>query len=184
MMWRRVWLLLLAFPLLWLTGCSESAPSTDRLKIGEPFPEIMLQPLDGEPVSIRKYRGKLVVLNLWASWCEPCRREMPNLQRLSERLDGNRFAVIGMAQDDDDHVVREYLLDKGVHFTSYIDPHGAVSTGRLGVQFFPYTLLIAPDGRFIQRVPGPREWQRDEVVDLLERAYRGDYSGLRQGAAQ
>lgn len=165
--------------LLLLTGCSKPEPLTDNLKVGEPVPDIVMQRLDGTTSdSLADYRGKLVVLNVWATWCEPCRRELPNLQQLSVALDSKHFAVLGMAEDEDDHLVREYLIDKGVSFVNYLDPHGAIATNQLGIQIFPYTLLIAPDGRFIQRIPGPREWQRDEVIGLLEKAYAGDYSGL------
>lgn len=165
---------------LTLLGCSESEPLSDKLEIGAPVPEMELQRLDGAPAdALRDYRGRLVVLNLWATWCEPCRREMPNLQKLSEALDEQRFAVLGLAQDEDDHLVREYLIDKGVEFAEHIDPGGTVTTGQLGIRLFPYTLLIAPDGRLIQRITGAREWQREEVVELLERAYGGDYTGLR-----
>lgn len=165
---------------LTLLGCSESEPLSDKLEIGAPVPEMELQRLDGGPAdALRDYRGRLVVLNLWATWCEPCRREMPNLQQLSDALDERRFAVLGLAQDEDDHLVREYLIDKGVDFARHIDPGGALTTARLGVRLFPYTLLIAPDGRLIQRIPGAREWQRGEVVELLERVYAGDYSALK-----
>ena len=165
-------------PLFALQGCSEPEPLTDNLTVGAAFPEIAMQQLDGAKVSITQYRGKLVLLNAWATWCEPCRREMPNLQQLSDALDPKRFAVIGLAQDEDDHLVREYLLDQKVSFTSYIDPAGGIATDQLGIQVFPYSLLIGPDGRFIQRIVGPREWQRQEVIDLLEKAYTGDYSAL------
>jgi len=176
----RVWpsLLALLLPLCVLSACSESTPLTDKLVVGEAFPEIVMRQLDGGTLPISRYRGKLVLLNVWATWCEPCRREMPNLQQLSDALDPERFAVIGLAQDQDDHVVREYLLDQGVRFSSYIDPGGTIATEQLGIQLFPYTLLIAADGRFIQRIAGPREWQRQEVIALLEAAYAGDYSAL------
>ena len=171
-------MLVLLLPLFALQGCSEPEPLTDKLVIGELFPDISLQQLDGGSLPISHYRGKLVVLNAWATWCEPCRREMPNLQQLSDALDPERFVVIGLAQDEDDHLVREYLLDQKVRFSSYLDPAGGIATDQLGIQIFPYTLLIGPDGRFIQRITGPREWQRQEVVELLQKAYAGDYSEL------
>ena len=176
---RHGWQWSLLLCVIGLSGCSQNEPLTDKLSVGEPFPEISLSRLDGAvPNSITDYRGKLVVLNLWATWCEPCRREMPNLQQLSDSLDSERFAVLGLAQDEDDHLVREYLIDTGVTFAAHIDPASTVTKDKLGVQLFPYTLLIAPDGRFIQRITGPREWQRAEVIDLLEKAYGGDYADL------
>jgi len=174
----RAWRCLLLLPLFALQGCSNSGQQTDNLTIGAAFPEIVMRQLDGGTVPLQQYRGKLVVLNVWATWCEPCRREMPNLQQLSDALDPGRFAVVGLAQDEDDYLVREYLLDQKVHFTSYIDPGGAIATDRLGIKLFPYTLLIGPDGRLIQRIVGPREWQRRKVIELLEKAYGGDYSAL------
>lgn len=177
-MYRAIgaWLLILV-----LSGCSnDPETASDRLVQGEVLPALTLQRLDGAPAdTLSDYRGRLVVLNLWATWCEPCRREMPHLQQLSDTLDPERFAVLGLAQDEDDHLAREYLLDRGVTFARHIDPGGTITTGRLGVQLFPYTLLIAPDGRLIERVGGAREWQRQEVVTLLEELYHGDYSGLR-----
>lgn len=170
--------------LMLLVACDSTPPSqVDRLRYDQPFPALQLTALDGGAASLADYRGKLVVLNIWATWCEPCRRELPNLQALSESLDPARFAVLGLAEDDDPHLVREYLNDKGVRFANYVDPGRALATEVLGVQVFPYTLLIAPDGTFIERVPGPREWQQPEVRQRLERAFRGDYSALRKATA-
>ena len=147
--------------------------------LGALVPELVLVDVDGATAQLSDYRGKLVVLNLWATWCEPCRREMPNLQQLSNSLDPQRFVVVGVAADEDEHLVREYLLEKGIKFPNYIDKGLLVSQQQLGIQIFPYTLLIAPDGRLIQRFAGPREWQREAVIELLQQAFTGDYSGLR-----
>jgi len=159
-----------------LAGCSDSPHAiSDKLVAGQSFPSILMQPLaGGEPQSIEAYRGRLVVLNVWATWCEPCRREMPNLQALSEKLDPQHFAVLGLAQEGDNHLVREYLNDRGVSFANFLDEGGAIATDRLGVPILPYTLIIGPDGRFIERVAGPREWADPEVVALLQRTYRGE----------
>ncbi|MFC1750373.1 TlpA family protein disulfide reductase, partial [Pseudomonadota bacterium] len=161
-----------------LTACTQDHRPTDILVVGEPFPNIPLVSLNGEAATLADYRGKLVVLNLWATWCEPCRREMPNLQQLSDMLDTKRFAVLGVAGEDDAHVAREYLRDKEITFASHIDVGQEVATHQLGVQLYPYTFIIGPDGVFLQRYPGPREWHRPEVIELLESAFNGDYSDL------
>lgn len=176
---------LLTLLAMFLAACdSPPPPLMDHLNYDRPFPALQLTSLDGGAATLADYRGKLVVLNIWATWCEPCRRELPNLQALSDSLDPARFAVIGLAEDDDPHLVREYMNDKGVRFPSYFDPGRALATNVLGVQVFPYTLLIAPDGSFIERVPGPREWQQPEVRARLERAFHGDYAALRKATAQ
>lgn len=169
------------FVLIGLSACSEQQAYVDNLRIDQAFPNILMQPLDGgEPVAIDAFNGRLIVLNVWGTWCEPCRREMPNLQALSDALDPQKFVVLGLAQEDDDHLVREYLLDAQVSFTNYIDPQRQIATEQLGIQVFPYTLIIAPDGRFVQRISGPREWHHPDVIELLEQAYKGNYSGLRE----
>lgn len=174
----RRYLIPLLFAVVGLTACSPPPVPTDGLVVGQAMPDVLLVGLEGGSARLSDYRGKLVVLNLWATWCEPCRREMPNLQQLSDALDPQRFAVVGLAADEDAHLVREYLLDKQVTFPNYIDTAQQVSREQFGVQLFPYTLLISPDGHFIQRFAGPREWHRSDVIALLGRAYEGDYSGL------
>ncbi len=151
-----------------LSACSDSPPAkTDSLVLGDPFPPVDIFDFDANAVDLQAYRGKFVVLNLWATWCEPCRREMPALQALSNALDPEKFAVIGVSVDDDEHIAREYLIDKGIAFANFWDPEAKQSTSVLGAQLFPYTFLISPSGKFIQRVPGAREWGRQEVIDLL-----------------
>lgn len=161
-----------------LMACSQESAPTDGLSVGKPFPDIPLTSLDGQKSSLADYRGKLIVLNLWATWCEPCRREMPHLQELSDALGDEQFAVIGVAGEDDPHIVREYLRDKKIEFAEYIDVGQQTASERLGVKLYPYTFVIAPDGTFLQRYPGPREWHRQEVIELLKGVYQGDYSGL------
>ncbi len=156
-------------------GCSQEQQPTDALTIGDPFPDLLLTDFSGRQSRLSEYRGKLLVVNLWATWCEPCRREMPNLQQLSDSLDGDRFAVIGIAGDDDVHVVREYLRDKQIKFAKYIDAGHQQASERLGVALYPYTFLVSPQGVLLDRVPGPREWHNEAVMDLLESAYHGDY---------
>lgn len=156
-----------------IVGCSESEPPLDSLTLGEPLPSVVLTGLAGEQIALGDYRGKVVVLNIWATWCEPCRRELPSLQALSDQLDSQRFAVLGLAVDDDDHLVREYLIDKNIRFTNYIDPKRHIATDALGISLFPYTVLIGRDGTLLRRVPGARHWDHPDALSLLERAYDG-----------
>ena len=96
----RVWVLLVPV-LLW--GCEASAPAGNNaaaLTVGQALPPITLTGLNGTTTTLAAYRGKLVVLNAWATWCPPCRREMPSLERLSKMLDRERFAVLGVSVDE------------------------------------------------------------------------------------
>ena len=174
--WRgAVWAMVLIGA---LAGCSESKPP-DRLLDGQPFPPLTLLHIDGKDVPLSSYQGKLVVLNVWATWCPPCRKELPSLQRLSHTLDDKRFAVIGLSLDQDDVLIREYLIDKKVTYPNFMDRDMNIANHLLGVSAYPDTFFISPDGTFLGRIVGATEWDDPKVVQALEAAYQGDTAGLR-----
>lgn len=160
-----------------LAGCSESKPP-DRLVEGQPFPALSLVGVDGTPVPLSSLRGKLVVLNVWATWCPPCRKELPSLQRLSRALDPGRFAVVGLSLDQDPVLVREYLIDKKVTYPNYLDRDMRIADEVLGMNVYPDTFFVGPDGVFLGRVVGATEWDDPRVVQALEAAFGGDASRL------
>lgn len=168
--------------LIWMTavaGCgSPHTVTTDNLRTGQEFPVLSVQDLEGRPVALAAAPGKLVVLNVWATWCAACRKELPSLQRLSRALDARRFEVVGLSLDDDNHVVREYLIDLGVSFANFMDPELEVADNVLGVKVYPYTFFIGPDGEMLGRVIGTAEWDDARVIAALEAAYRGDREPL------
>ncbi len=179
-MYRSLLLSLLA---LLLTACDmmQEAEVTEvhpRIMPGEPFPDVVLPGLDREDLAISQLRGKLVVLNVWATWCRPCRNELPSLQRLGEQLDPERFAVLGLSVDDDKHQPREYLIDRKIKLISYIDLQMEIARERLGVQGYPDTYLIGPDGKLLISIEGEREWDSPRVIAALEAAYAGDAAPL------
>ncbi len=149
-------------------GCSQ--PATKNLVTGQPFPAITLTRLDGTTRTLDAYRGKLVVLNVWATWCGPCRRELPSLEHLSKVLDPRRFAVVAMSVDSDPVPVHEYLLDNGITLPSYIDKDARIAEGVFGVRGFPDTFIIGPDGRLLAQVFGDRKWDDPAVIEALRSA--------------
>jgi thiol-disulfide isomerase/thioredoxin len=160
-----------------VTGCDQSPPA-DRLIEGRPFPHLLLHEFDGAVRSIEDYRGRIVVLNVWATWCPPCRKELPSLERLHAQLDPGRFAVIGMSIDGDADIAREFLLDRGVTFKSYLDLEGAAADRVLGIRVYPDTFIISQDGVLLRKFVGEREWDAPGLVEALESAWRGDPQGL------
>jgi thiol-disulfide isomerase/thioredoxin len=161
-----------------LAGCSHSKPP-DRLTEGQPFPPLTLSDLDGGKVPLSSFQGKLVVLNVWATWCPPCRKELPSLQRLSRTLNEQRFAVVGLSLDQDEVAVREYLIDKGVTYANFMDRDMAIAKNVLGMKAYPDTFFIGPDGILLGRVVGAVQWDDPHMVQALEAAYRGDGKSLR-----
>lgn len=166
-----VGLLLIGVALAGVAGCSH--PVTRNLVTGKAFPDITLTRLDGGKVPFSHYQGKLVVLNVWATWCGPCRHELPSLERLHKRLDPGRFAVIGLSVDSDDYVVQEYLRDKGITLTSYVDEGRRITNQIFGVRVYPDTFVIGPHGRLLGQFAGGREWDSAKVVAALRAARDG-----------
>jgi peroxiredoxin len=163
---RTLVVMLLSAALL-MTGCTE-APAPAGPQVGEPLPALDVPALDGPPVNLGDYRGRVLVLNVWATWCAPCREEMPSLQRLSERFPEEHFVVVGLTVDEDTNLAREFLLKYGIHFPILSDPAGAIAEGLLGVSAYPDTFIVAADGTLVERVTGGREWDGAEMVSLLE----------------
>lgn len=126
------------------------------------FPELQLTSLKGEAASTAQFAGKVIVLNVWATWCAPCRKELPSLQRLSEKLDPQFFAVVGMSIDADDHVVREFLIERKITFTNLQDADMRVAREVLGVSAYPSTYLITAGGVVQRVVRGAQEWDSME----------------------
>lgn len=156
---------------LLLGGCGK-AREASALAVGMQVPDLVLKAFDGNSELLSSYQGRLLVLNVWAPWCGPCLDEMPSLDRLSRKLDQDRFAVIGLTVDDDRFLAEEFLLKNNISFTNYLDVQRHIVGDILGVTAFPQTFLISPDRRLLVRVKGWQAWDTPEAVEALERHYR------------
>lgn len=147
-----------------LAGCGEPPPAPLP---GPDLRALTLATLDGRAEPLAALVGKVVLLNVWATWCAPCRQEMPALQRLADRLDAGRFRVLGLAADDNPVFVREYLREAGLSFARHIDRGRRLSREVLGAVTLPQTLVFAGDGRPWHRIEGIRDW--DAAAEWLDR---------------
>jgi len=120
-------------------------------------------------VAIALASDKTVIVNVWATWCAPCRAEMPSLQRLRDRLDPARFELIGLSVDKDPDFVREFLRDVGITYTNYVDSGQRIAGAVLDVRSFPQTLVIEPGGAVVARFVGAREWDDPAIMDQIAR---------------
>ena len=132
------------------------------------LPVLQARDMDGRDVAPEAYRGRLLVLNVWATWCAPCRREMPSLARLHSRLDPARFAVAALAAEEDLLGVAEYMKQRDLPFPAWATTDRSASLARLAIDRIPTTLVVAPDGTVLARVIGPREWDAPTIVAELE----------------
>ncbi|NMM05009.1 TlpA disulfide reductase family protein [Polaromonas sp.] len=161
----------MAVLLMSVAGCKRPESVAPQLVEGQAFPSFMLNYVLGENANTPAFQGKVLVLNVWATWCPPCRKEMPSLQRLSQTLDPKRFSVIGLSTDRDALLATEFLAQGGVTFSNFFDPNGKMSK-QLGLRVYPETFLIAPDGTLVRRVTGLQDWSSPEMLALLEDIYR------------
>ena len=151
----------------WLTFF---APEPALFEEGRAVPPELLALLSGQSEAAQALRGKMLVLNIWATWCGPCRIEMPSLNRLSKLLDPQKFAVVGVSTDTDGLLVSEFLLQNGISYSNFRDPAGKVLR-QLGLTTYPDTLVIAPDHTLVRRITGLREWSSPEMVKFIESLY-------------
>jgi thiol-disulfide isomerase/thioredoxin len=157
----------------WMAGCSQRA--TPQVPAAERLPELTLTRLDdGLPSALERVPGRAVVLNFWATWCEPCRREMSGLQSLSDKSDPDRLAVIGISVDSDVNLAREFLIKHRLSFTNFIDHAGEASASVLGIRVLPQTLLVTADGTVAARITGAKQWGSEEGQRLLRAALTAD----------
>ncbi|HEY0635581.1 MAG TPA: TlpA disulfide reductase family protein, partial [Gammaproteobacteria bacterium] len=105
---------------LLLGGCDDAPKKAVKLTEGQPVPSITVTDLDGVTLDLDSQRGKLVVLHVWATWCPPCREELPGLDRLAKSLDPNRYTVIGLSIDEDINLVREFNLKYNIGFARHV----------------------------------------------------------------
>jgi len=136
-------------------------------KISKPAPDFMLSGLEGEKVSLSNYRGKLVLLHFWATWCVPCRHEMPLLHALErEAVDGFRIVCINVDRGDSDEV-KEFMDEVTPHFHTLLDPSGEVR-GDYAVRGLPTSYLIGRDGKIIGRIIGERDWSSQAMKEFVQ----------------
>lgn len=169
---RNVYRLAGVIALLSLLGACDKTAAPLTVAEDKPFPELVLTDLDGAQVSTQTFRGKLLVLNVWATWCPPCRKEMPSLERLGKSVDSGRIVVAGMSIDGDAKAVRGFLAQNDITFRNFIDPDKRIADS-LGVLAYPETFLIAPDGKLVRRISGEQEWSSPAMRQVLEEAYQG-----------
>ncbi|MBI2460140.1 MAG: TlpA family protein disulfide reductase [Candidatus Rokubacteria bacterium] len=140
-------------------------------------PVFALPNLADQPVTLTEFRGKLVLLNFWATWCPPCVAEMPDLERLYREFKAEGFVIVAVSIDTQGKkVVAPFWEKTGLTFPSLLDTSGEVAT-RYGVRVLPASFLISPEGEIIARILGPRDWHGEKAraifKDLLLEANRG-----------
>jgi thiol-disulfide isomerase/thioredoxin len=149
-------------------SATEPPPGFAIHEAPKPVPEISFQDGDGQPRTLADFAGKVVLLNIWATWCLPCRTEMPTLDRLQAELGGPDFEVVALSVDrKGPDAVRKFFDEIGVkHLALNIDTSSRAMFA-LGAFGLPLTLLIDREGQEIGRLVGPAEWDSPEMVTFI-----------------
>ena len=131
-------------------------------------PALALRDLAGRQHALADYRGKVVLVNFWATWCEPCRDEMPSMQRLKERLAGRPFQVLAVNYGESDIRASEFVKRSALDLTVLLDPSQDTSRA-WRVRVLPASFLVGPDGRARYAVIGEIDWMSPGAAEIVER---------------
>jgi thiol-disulfide isomerase/thioredoxin len=130
-------------------------------------PSFALRTVDGAILESDTLRGKVIVLNFWATWCGPCKEEMPAMQRLQEVFPAADFALLAVTTDQQQDAITAFAKGLGLSFPILLDDTKDVSAA-FGVRGLPTTIIIDRQGHLIGRAIGPRRWDGPEAVALLK----------------
>lgn len=150
------------FALGYLRGRDSSSHQHDSgrvvRKVGEAIPDLSFHTLDGKVVKLSELKSKVTLINFWATWCPPCVKEMPSLQKLSTEYAARGLTVIGINMDDNPEVVlAPFLAKHEIKFSSYIDPKGEIAE-MIGVSGLPLTLVVDSERKLLLEHTGDEEW--------------------------
>lgn len=159
--------------LFWILAAASaaSASTLGEVEIGGVLRDAPMQGLSGNSRLLSDYRGKPLVINVWASWCGPCRAEMGSLEKLSRRYGGSRFRVIGISTDDYRDKAEAFLHQAKTSFSHYIDSR-LLLENLLGADRLPLTLLIDAEGRVLSKTYGAKDWDSPESRAMIAEAFR------------
>jgi len=159
--------------ILWISVISTSvfAKTPGEVDVGSVLREAPLYGFSGDYRKLSELRGKPLIINVWASWCGPCRAEMGSLERLSRRFGGKQFNIIGISTDDDANAAAAFLRQSKVTFDNYLD-RNLVLENMLGADTIPLTILIDAQGRVLRKIRGSKEWDSPQSLELIKEAFR------------
>ena len=168
---RRQFLAVLAWAASASLAGGARGATPGEVPVGAPLRDVTMNGLTVPYRRLSDFRGKPLIINVWASWCGPCRAEMGSLERLSRLKGGQSFAVIGISTDDYPEAALAFVQKTRTSFPHFIDQR-LVLENMLGANRLPLTVLVDADGRVVDKVYGAREWDSPESVRLIGKALR------------
>lgn len=146
-----------------------AAPS-EEVAIGQALRDATMRGLNGPPRALHEFRGRPLLINVWASWCGPCRAEMASLERLAWLDETRYFTIIGVSTDDYVDKAQTALAESNATITHFIDRDLELET-MLGASTLPLTVLVDADGRVLGKVHGAQEWDSRAALEYIHRTF-------------
>jgi thiol-disulfide isomerase/thioredoxin len=165
---KRVMLLVLLAPLLCAPAALPAAGA--EVAVGQTLRAAVLRGLNGPDRPLAAFRGRALIINVWASWCGPCRAEMASLERLAWRDEGRAFAIIGISTDDFREQALGWLQQSNATISQFIDQQLQMEH-MLGATRLPLTVLVDARGRVRLKVYGARQWDAPDSLALVRQTF-------------
>jgi thiol-disulfide isomerase/thioredoxin len=147
-------------------GTTPFAGTPGEVRVGGYLREVTLDGLNGRKKKLSDFKGKPLIINVWTSWCGPCRAEMGSLERLAHRYNGKEFNVIGISTDDYRNKAKAFIKQTGITFENFLDSK-LLLENMLGANMIPLTILVDDHGRVLEKVRGAREWDSPKIIDAI-----------------
>jgi peroxiredoxin len=145
-----------------IVACGEKPVAT----VGKPAPDFDTVDLKGDIWSLSRLKGKVVFVNFWATWCAPCREEMPSMQRLYVKLPKDKFEMIALFNSDKEPAVKKFVSQLGLTFPILSDEFNFAGP-KYGITGLPETFIVDKQGVIREKFIGPAEWDTPETMEML-----------------
>ena len=142
--------------------------SIKQIQVGLPAPNFTFPDLNGQQVSLSEHRGKVVLVNIWATWCPPCRQEMPSMQKLYERFNGENFEILAVSIDATGReAVAPFVRTMNLTFPIMLDPKEVIRP-LYGITGVPESFIIDKEGIVVEKIIGPIDWATPKVFRFFQ----------------
>lgn len=161
---RQICMSLALTSMLLLSSCNRGSHPP---RVGSPANEFTVKDSD-RTVSLNQFRGQVVVLNFWASWCAPCVAELPSMMQMQDRLRNRGVTVVGVSIDVDGDAYHRFIQQRSVNFLTVRDPDQKVA-GMYGTSVWPESYIIDRQGVMRRKVVGPTNWDSPDILEFLSK---------------
>jgi peroxiredoxin len=137
------------------------------VQAGDGAPSFSIQAINGKTIGPKDFGGKLLILNFWATWCQPCVQEVPSLDALERQLGPKGLVILGVSVDKDQKAYQEFLQRFHVSYLTALDPDQAINT-KYGTVLFPESYLIDTNGKVVEKIVGEANWSSEQMVQHVQ----------------